>query len=159
MPFKCARNGIWNNIQICTAHVVKAKHLYKISLESVSVGLYSWTHLVFTRQYVSLTHLTGSWMYCFPSVIWSVLNHGWVYSSSDVWWLQCCCSKTSTSPLRARLLALPWNRPFFPAPFPWSISNTLQSKETHSKLQELFFFQLRAVKDCLTRKFLCYEQV
>lgn len=44
---------------------------------------------------------------------------------------QCCCSKCSSSPLPARLLALPWKRPFFPAPFPWSSSNTLQT-HTHT---------------------------
>ncbi|KAA8581747.1 hypothetical protein FQN60_003328 [Etheostoma spectabile] len=41
----------------------------------------------------------------------------------------CCCRRASTSPLRARLLALPWKRPVFPAPFPWSISNTLESTD------------------------------
>lgn len=53
-----------------------------------------------------------------------------IYSSCELRWLQRCFSKASTSPLRARLLALPWNRPFFPAPFPWSNSNTLESKHT-----------------------------
>lgn len=37
----------------------------------------------------------------------------------------CSCSKASTSALFARLLALPWKRPFFPAPFPCSSSITL----------------------------------
>ncbi len=57
-------------------------------------------------------------------------DHGWHHSSFGLSCLQCCCSKASTSPLRARLLALPWKRPFFPAPFPWRISNTLESTDS-----------------------------
>lgn len=52
-----------------------------------------------------------------------------LYSSVDVRDLQCCCSRASASALRARLLAFPWKRPFFPAPFPCRISNTLEMEE------------------------------
>lgn len=70
----------------------------------------------------------------FPFSKWKICAQSscWFYSSSEVWCLQCVCRSVSTSPLRARLLALPWKRPFFPAPFPWSISNTLERTKNHA---------------------------
>lgn len=62
----------------------------------------------------------------------------WLYSSVDVRDLLCCCSRASTSALRARLLAFPWNRPFFPAPFPCRISSTLERR----KYSELWRIQV-----------------
>lgn len=51
----------------------------------------------------------------------------WVYSSWEPPCWQRRLSRASTSPLLAMLVALPWNRPSFPAPFPWSSSKTLVS--------------------------------
>lgn len=71
----------------------------------------------------------------------------WLYSSVDVRDLQCCCSRASTSALRARLLALPWNRPFFPAPFPCRISSTLKSRTCSTQSWDVFKMQYVMIRD------------
>lgn len=71
------------------------------------------------------------------------MNNAWFYSSPDARPLHRCCIRISTSALRARLLTLPWKRPFFPAPFPWRISNTLQMKENRFKIDAQYFLKRR----------------
>lgn len=80
------------------------------------------TYQIFSFKFL-LEKLQLQYLKHFPII----MNNVWLYSSPTRP-LHRCRIRASSSALRARLLTLPWKRPFFPAPFPWRMSNTLQRK-------------------------------
>ena len=123
------------NVQICTARVLPKSQLYtQCHMDDSSL-----THpFAFITKYEYLGQSSKLLnLYCR------------LYSSSEVWCVKCCCSKASTSPLRARLLALPWKRPFFPAPFPWSSSNTLENTRNQAWFLDMNSGKINIFSACL----------